>query len=103
MKLFLIAFQLIFHSCNHLLPELSLLGHALFGGTIPVLNPRLQLTSLVLNEVFVGFNLRKALSITLQLWKSNTFGLQQILAKLNCHLAQLSLALLTNLANTLPR
>jgi hypothetical protein len=43
-----------------LLPELSLLRHALLGGTIPVLDPTFQLTSLFPNEVFVGFNLRDA-------------------------------------------
>ena len=54
------------------------------GGTFPVLGPSFQFTSLVPNEVFVGFNLREALSIILHLWKSNAFGFQRNFAELNC-------------------
>jgi len=82
-----VTFSLIFHPCNHLLPELSLLRHALLGGTIPVLDPTFQLTSLFPNEVFVGFNLRYALAIGLRLWKCNALGFQQTYAKLNSQVA----------------
>jgi len=46
--------------------EPSLLRHALLGGMVPVLGPSFQFTSLVLNEVLIGFNLSKALSISLR-------------------------------------
>jgi hypothetical protein len=42
---------------------LGLVRHALLGSTIPVLEPTFQLTSLVPDEVFIGFNQRNALPI----------------------------------------
>ena len=66
---------------------------------IPVLRPSFQLTGLVPDEVFVGFNLCKTLSVSLLFGKSNAFRLQQTFAKPNSQFAQFSLTLRTNLPN----
>lgn len=82
--------QLIFHSCNHLLPELSLLQHTLSGSAVSKIPPLLKVTSLGANQVLIRLNLRHPLPINGCGGKLNPTGPEQTFAEPNHCVAQLA-------------
>jgi len=81
---------LLLHCCDHLLPKLNLFYLAELRRMISVLLPILNFALFRPNDVYVGFNLREALTIGNACWQRNPARPEQSFSKLNQGIAPFS-------------